>query len=354
MQSQMQSATSRSSSRSISHSVLAVVVCLAALLLCNVFIYFYLDSLYSSNVHQVSSSSGCRPGHFKMVTMKNCTPWLQCAQINNEVRRLKLIGQGAVKQVYLGEWRGQKVALSLLTSAKYSEDFLHGLSMLRALKGPKIVQLVGFCLQDPALVTEYHPLGSLLNLDLVLSQEHYHKHNTWQVRLRLAMDYVSILHYLHTSPAGCRVMCDSNSLEKTLSQFLLTNNLHLIVNDLDALPEVDKNKNVLVKCGHRELTGDFVAPEQLWPFAKDVKPFSDDLMPGYDERTDIWKIPEVTQFLMGRVPGGDLVHFHLFQIHEECKKKDPRLRPVAQQVLNVYTTVYNNMVRESSGVREML
>ncbi|XP_020782346.2 protein O-mannose kinase [Boleophthalmus pectinirostris] len=354
MQSRMQSAGSRCSTRPISHSVLAVVVCLAALLICNVIIYFYLDSLYNSNGQQVSSSPGCGPGYFKMATMKNCTPWLQCAEINNEVRRLKLIGQGAVKQVYLAEWRGQKVALSILTSPKYSEDFLHGLSMLQALQGPKVVQLVGFCLHDHSSVTEYHPLGSLLNLDSVLSQVHYLKHNTWQVRLRLAMDYVSILHYLHTSPAGCRVMCDSNSLEKTLSQFLLTNDLHLIVNDLDALPEVDKHKNLLVKCGHRELSGDFVAPEQLWPFAKDGKPFSDDLMPGYDERTDIWKIPEVTQFLMGRVPGGDLVHFHLFQIHEECKKKDPRLRPVAQQVLNVYKTVYSNMVRESSGVREML
>lgn len=331
-----------------------VAVCLVALLLCNVFIYFYLDSMYINNGQGVSPSTGCRPGYFKMPTMKNCTPWLQCAQINHDVHKLKLIGQGAVKKVYLAEWRSQKVALSMLTASEYREDFFHGLSMLQALQGSKVVQLVGFCLKDHALVTEYHPLGSLLNLDVVLSQKRYLKHNTWQVRLRLAMDYVSILHYLHTSPSGCRVMCDSNSLEKTLSQFLLTNDLHLVVNDLDALPQVDKDNDVLVKCGHRELIGDFVAPEQLWPFSKDSVPFSDHLMPGYDERTDIWKIPEVTQFLMGRVSGGDLVHFHLFQIHEECKKKDPTLRPTAEQVLNVYKSVYSNMVRESSGVREML
>uniref|UniRef100_A0A8C6S9U5 Protein O-mannose kinase n=1 Tax=Neogobius melanostomus TaxID=47308 RepID=A0A8C6S9U5_9GOBI len=353
MQRQMQNTSSRSS-RSMSHGVSVVVVCLAALLLSNVFIYFYLDSMYNNNGQHVPSSTGCRPGQFKMPTMKNCTPWLQCTQINHDVHKLKQIGQGAVKKVYLAEWRSQKVALSLLTALEYREDFLHGLSMLQALQSSKVVQLVGFCLKDHALVTEYHPFGSLLNLDQLLSQEHYLKHNTWQVRLRLAMDYVSILHYLHTSPAGCRVMCDSNSLEKTLSQFLLTNDLHLVVNDLDALPQVDKYHGVLVKCGHRELIGDFVAPEQLWPFAKDGKSFSDNLMPGYDERTDIWKIPEVTQFLMGRVSGGDLVHFHLFQIHEECKKKDPTLRPTAQQVLNVYKSVYSNMVRDSSGVREML
>lgn len=226
--------------------------------------------------------------------------------------------------------------------------------MLQALQSPFVVQLVGFCLEDHTLVTEHHPLGSLLNLDSVLAKEQYKQHNTWQVRLRLATEYISILHYLHNSPAGRRVMCDSNSLEKTLSQFLLTNDFHLVVNDLDALPEVDHSRGLLVKCGHRELTGDFVAPEQLWPFKDKGEPFSDHLMPEYDEKTDIWKIPDVTSFLMGGVTGGDLVHFHLFQVHKKCKQEDPKLRPLASDVLNVYKSVYSSMVRDNSGIRDML
>ncbi|KAM7393432.1 hypothetical protein PAMA_008198 [Pampus argenteus] len=348
----MQSTMNRSST--ISYSVPVVVLCLAALLLGNILIYLYLDSVYHSNEQLLSPRVGCAPGHFKMATVKNCTPWLQCSQINADVRQLKLIGQGAVKKVYLAEWKGQKVALSKLSSPDYLEDFLHGLSMLQTLQGPQVVQLVGFCLEDHALVTEYHPFGSLLNLDGVLTQERQQQRNTWQMRLTLAIDYISILHYLHNSPAGRRVMCDSSSLEKTLSQFLLTSDFHLVVNDLDALPEVDQSKGLLVKCGHRELTGDFVAPEQLWPFRKKGKPFSDDLMTEYDERTDIWKIPDVTRFLMGRVSGGDLVHFHLFQIHKECKNKVPDLRPSALDVLKVYKSVYSSMVRDNAGFREML
>lgn len=246
------------------------------------------------------------------------------------------------------------MALSKLTSLDYLDDFLHGISMLEALQGPLVVQLVGFCLEDNTLVTEHHPLGSLLNLDSVLAQGQYQQHNTWQVRLRLARDYVSILHYLHNSPAGRRVMCDSSSLEKTLSQFLLTSDFRVVVNDVDALPEVDPSRGLLVKCGHRELTGDFVAPEQLWPYRDKGEPFSDELMPEYDERTDIWKIPDVTQFLMGRVPGGDLVHFHLFHIHEECKKEDPKLRPSALNVLKAYKSVYSSMVRDNAGFRDIL
>ncbi|KAK9533056.1 hypothetical protein VZT92_010409 [Zoarces viviparus] len=343
-----------SSSRSLSHGFPVVGMCLAALLLSNALIYLYLESLYQDDEQLLSSHVGCVPPHFKMATMKNCTPWLQCSQIHAEVRKLKLIGQGAVKKVYLAEWRGQKVALSELSSLDYLEDFLHGLSMLQALQGPQVVQLVGFCLENHTQVTEHHPLGPLLNLDDVLAQEQHKQHNKWQMRLRLAIDYVSILHYLHNSPAGRRVMCDSSSLVKTLSQFLMTSDFHLVVNDLDALPEVDPSRGLLVKCGHRELTGDFVAPEQLWPFTTKGKPFSDDLMPEYDERTDIWKIPDVTWFLMGRVPGGDVVHFHLFQIHEECKKEDPKLRPSALDVLKVYRSVYSSMVRDNAGFRDML
>ncbi|KAG7470473.1 hypothetical protein JOB18_033758 [Solea senegalensis] len=342
-----------SNNRTFSYGLPVVMLCLAALLFSNILIYLYLDSLHQTDQQMVSSGVGCAPRHFKMVTMKNCTPWLQCPQIRAEVRKLKLIGQGAVKKVFFAEWRAQKVALSELSSPDYVEDFLHGLSMLQVLQGRLVVQLVGFCLEDHTLVTEHHPYGSLLNLDVVLAEARNQQHNTWQTRLRLAMDYVSILHYLHNSPAGRRVMCDSNSLEKTLSQFLLTTDFNLVVNDLDALPEVDQSRGSLVKCGHRELTGDFVAPEQLWPLRNEEKPFSDDLMPGYDEKTDIWKIPDVTQFLMGRVPGGDLVHFHLFQIHDECKNAEPRLRPSALDVLNMYTSVYSSMVRESAGVREL-
>ncbi|XP_029940276.1 protein O-mannose kinase [Salarias fasciatus] len=336
----------------VSRSAPVVAVCLAALLLCNAFIYLYLESVYQAEEPRAAARAGCPPRHFKMATMKNCTPWLQCPEIRAEVRRLKLIGQGAVKKVYLAEWRTQKVALSSLSSEDYLEDFLHGLSMLQALQEPRVVQLVGFCLEDRLLATEFHPLGSLLNLDRVLARPQYRHLDTWQTRLRLAAEYVSVLDYLHSGPAGRRVMCDSNSAEKTLSQFLLTGDFHLVANDLDALPEADAAAGLLVKCGHRQLSGDFVAPEQLWPFADRGEPFSDELMPGYDEKTDIWKIPNVTWSLMGSVPGGDLVHFHLFQIHEQCKKADPRLRPSAGDVLKVYRSVYSGMVRDSS--RDML
>ncbi|KAJ7989299.1 hypothetical protein DPEC_G00318040 [Dallia pectoralis] len=333
-----------------------VLVCLGALLLGNVVIYLYLDSLQQSRHGDphLTHQGACRSGHFRLANMKNCSPWLECTQVRSEVRQLKRIGQGAVKQVFLSEWMGHKVALSKLSSPEYREDFLHGIDMLQALQGTHVTVLVGWCLEDHTLVTEYHPLGSLLSLEAVLNQERHRARDTWQTRLMLALDYVSILHHLHTGPAGTRVMCDSNDLEKTTSQFLLTTDFRLVVNDLDALPEVGTPRGSLVKCGHRELTGDFVAPEQLWPYGK-TQLFSDKLMPGYSEKTDIWKIPDVTRFLMGRVAGGDVAHFHLFQIHAECKRREPHLRPSAEDVLSVYRSVYSTMTSDTpGGSRDML
>ncbi|XP_056616842.1 protein O-mannose kinase isoform X2 [Triplophysa dalaica] len=315
-----------------------VVLCLAALLFANILLYFYLDALYE-DTSPPSALKRCPPSHFKIGTMTTCTPCLKCPEIHAEV--------------YLSEWQGQKVALSVLSSQDYKDDFLHGVSMLRSLQSVHVVTLVGACEEEGMFVTEYHPFGSSLTLDVTLAEERYRWRNSWHTRLQLAIDYVAFLAYLHASPVGIRVMCDSNDLHKTLSQFLLASDMRLLANDLDALPEVIRAHRG-VKCGHHEITGDFVAPEQLWPHGEDV-PFSDGLMPDYDEKTDIWKIPDVTRFLLGNVLESDVIHFHLFQIHTECKKKDPKLRPTALEVLSVYRSVYDSILEsQSQRVRDML
>ncbi|KAL2099251.1 hypothetical protein ACEWY4_005731 [Coilia grayii] len=337
--------------RAVLCSLPVVAVCLAALLFANLVLYLYLDSLYPSFVSP-SLHRHCPSRHFKLGTMRDCVPWLQCPEIRADIRRLKMVGQGAVKKVYLSEWSEQKVAVCALSSEAYRSDFLHGLSMLRSLQSVRVVQLVGACEEDGVFVTEYHPLGTPLGLDQALAIPRYHSSDTWQTRFRLALDYVAFLTFLHASPVGTRVMCDSNDLSKTLSQFLLTADFRLVANDLDALPEVTAGGHG-VKCGPRQLTGDFVAPEQLWPHGEEM-PFSDELMPSYNEKTDIWKIPEVTGFLLGHVTGSDVIHFHLFQIHADCKKQDPRQRPTAKEVLNVYRAVYDTMVESQQQTRDML
>ncbi|KAM9702332.1 protein O-mannose kinase-like [Dama dama] len=327
---------------------------LLSMALMNVVLYLCLDRLVTAPRGPAEHPGRCPPGHFSTGQVTTCSPWLSCEQLRTEVRPLKRVGEGAVKTVFLSEWKERKVVLSRLTRPEVRDDFLPGLQMLRALQSGHVVTLLGYCEDDNTILTEYHPLGALGNLEATLSLAKYRSLNTWQHRLQLALGYVAVLDFLHCSPLGTLVMCDSSDLPKTLSQYLLTANFSIVLNDLDALPLVNRGSGALVKRGHRELRGDFVAPEQLWPFGEDV-PFQDDLMPAYDEKTDIWKIPDVSSFLLGHVEGSDMVRFHLFDIHKACKSQVPAERPTAQAVLDAYQKVLN-LLRDTvtSQTREML
>ncbi|GAB6031428.1 hypothetical protein CHUAL_014244 [Chamberlinius hualienensis] len=221
---------------------------------------------------------------------------------------------------------------------------------MRIKLGPhhRLSQLVGFCRDPLTILTEYHELGSLLNVKHVLEGKHFISYNTQKTRFQLCLDYVEILKFFHSSPIGTRVMCDSSDLYKTLQQYLLTDDLRLIVNDLDALPEVNHSRKKLIKCGHRQLDGPFVAPEQRWPY-RDV-PFDDLDMPLYDEKVDVWKIPSVCEMFLFH-SDDDVILFRLFSIHKECKSLNPNDRPSVAQVfqhyLNIWDEMFNNSERES-------
>ena len=141
-------------------------------------------------------------------------------------------------------------------------------------------------------------------------------------------------------------MCDSNGLAKTLSQFLITDDFHLVLGDLDALPKVTKNHKGLIKCGHRQLFGIFVAPEQLWPYT--TKSFNDEEMPGYDEKTDIWKLPDVLYELLGDSRLSQRLKCRLFNKVRRCKAMLPQDRPTAKEMLSHFQKERDKIALERS------
>jgi len=278
----------------------------------------------------------CENGYFSLPGMVSCDAWLTCAEIKTELHNLEPLAQGAVKTVYKANYRGYTVVYSVLLTDHYQDDFKHGLQMLRELNPSRhVTQLLGYC--DDSFVTEYHPLGTAHNLDGVLNGPLAVRDDIVDVHVRfeICINYARVISFLHRSPVGTRVMCDSNDIDKTLSQFLVNPDLTLVANDLDALPEVLNGEGV--KCGHRQLYGDFVAPEQLWPY--EDKPFNDDLMPSYDEKTDIWKIPDVCNHLLGTSDYASFLQFHLHKVHKRCKEVYPKRRPTAEEVLNAYLEI---------------
>ena len=184
------------------------------------------------------------------------------------------------------------------------------------------------------MATRFYKYGSADKLKDVLDTLNLPPKKELETRFSFALDYLSILEFLHSSPVGTRVMCDSNDLTKTLSQYVITDDLRLVVADLDALPVVDHDEGIMIKCGHRQLFGNFVAPEQLWPY--EDEPFIDSKMPGYDEMTDIWKIPNVLRFLLGQSNQANQFKFRIFEILRLCKEVEPGFRPNARYVKEAF------------------
>ncbi|XP_019631671.1 PREDICTED: protein O-mannose kinase-like [Branchiostoma belcheri] len=280
----------------------------------------------------------CPLGSFRLSKMETCMPWLGCKEITNEVTIKLNIGSGTVKKVYKAVWRNHTVAYSRLKNTTYFEDFSEGIEMLKTLQHPSVLQFVGSC--NTTLLTEFYKFGSAnFFIKKVLKLYSYRKFDNVRTRFNMALSYLEAIHSLHNSPVGTRVMCDSNSVHKSLTQFLVTQDFKLVLSDLDATPEVNHEANLFIKCGSRRIVSDFVAPEQLWPFENET--FDDSRMPSYDEKTDIWKIPGVVDYLLGKVNGSEVIRLHLFKVHQQCHNRDPRQRPTTKVLLEEYNRVKN-------------
>ncbi|XP_071448599.1 protein O-mannose kinase-like [Hetaerina americana] len=272
--------------------------------------------------------------------MHSCHPFLSCRDFI-DVRIGKLIGIGAVKAVYHAKWKEYDVALSVLNNPAFEDDFFTGAENIRIFQhNPLTVQAVGFCDDEKMFLTEFHKNGDASKLMETL-KEHPEVNDNSLLRINLCYVYALILVSLHHPGHFTignphllpRVMCDSNDLKKLLSQFLVTNDFSLILNDMDAIPLV---KNGGIKCGHKELKGDFVAPEQLWKLPGN---FSDMKQPGYDEKTDIWKAPSVCNYFLGNVSDGNEIKKKLASIHKRCKALVPKDRPTAGDLAEVYMVI---------------
>lgn len=154
--------------------------------------------------------------------------------------------------------------------------------------------------------------------------------NNVHIRFQLSVDYLRVLDYLHNSPIGVRVMCDSPYLEKLLDQYLITDDFHLVVNDVDGLEEVTEEGGC-----HRtpnvSLSSQLAIERQGWP--SESEPFEFQLRPVFDEKIDIWKIPWVVEKLLSDVKGSGFANRQLSEIMGKCHATDPQQRPTAKEVL---------------------
>lgn len=264
----------------------------------------------------------------------DCYPLLNCSEIKN-LSLGDLIGFGAVKQIYKSSWNSFSVAVVLVNNMEYINDFYHGLNLLIDLNPAKYVSLlIGYCKESNVYVIKYYPLGSLLQFTKYVPENIL---DNLKYRFKLCLNYIEIITFIHSVKDVPLVMCDTNTLNKTLEQYLLDDG-KIILNDIDALTPV---KSGGITCGEKEINGYFAAPEQRWIFKE--RPFNLSLMKKYDEKTDIWKIPHVCNHLLGKEKAAVSVKFHLFPINKKCLQNESFSRPRASEVLSYYKSIYNDI-----------
>ena len=365
----------------------------------------------------VTSGTVCEWGEFSL-SGSQCQPWLDCHAMSL-LSVGDLLGYGAVKKVYASVWESHPVALVFLHNEAFLNDFLTGLNNLKILQlyPGQVVKLVGHCEQSRVYVSELHTHADAANFHGFISHRKFLSYqDEFNFRFDLCTKYVEIITTLHSFPLGPLVMCDSNTLEKTLEQYLLSDDKLLFLSDTDALPMVTKRKKRLssrhspnspstsyscpsanpytnsvdemsmyepssgvlvrsltwsapglqealhqlhssaevIRCGQRQITGDFAAPEQRHVACTDIlgrdhkqveieSPSNEgtsarraeDCLALYDEATDIFKIPDVCEFFLGDAIVTELVE-KLSLIRSQCKKTHPFDRPTAVQVLQFY------------------
>jgi glycoprotein-mannosyl O6-kinase len=196
-----------------------------------------------------------------------------------------------------------------------------------------VAQLIGMCEEPawPEVVLQYHSLGSLLSVSQLPPDI--------DLRWRIVMSYLDIVEKLHNQvPRSPRVLCDASRTEITLSQFLLTDDFRVVLNDVDELIAASSDGKVRCNCniirgGSEFDTGEgmgcLVPPEQ--------KKCGTNVF--YTEKIDIWKIPDITAAILGNSEDSLNIWNHLYRVHQECKLDDPTLRPPIENVVAKYREV---------------
>lgn len=279
---------------------------------------------------------GCPVGTYRLPGMVSCKPRLNCTQIRSLTKDRNLIGGGGVKRIYTANMDGNSVVIARVKRFKFNQ-YLD--SMVELQQTGIVAQLIGMCEEPawPEVVLQYHSLGSLLTVSQLP--------DILSLRWRIIMSYLDVVEKLHNRvPRSPRVLCDASRTEITLSQFLLTDDFRVVLNDVDELIAAGNDGKVRCNCniirGGSEYgpagsgnTGCLVPPEQ--------KQCGTNVF--YTEKIDIWKIPDITRAIIGDSPEALKVWDNLHRLHQECKQDNPDMRPPIEYVVDKYRQLQYKM-----------
>lgn len=281
---------------------------------------------------------GCKKGFFKLSQMAECRAWLTCKDIEN-ITINRRINHGLGKEVFDATWNGLTVAYVRLRPERLHQAPIRGRvrmgieNLIRLQPSPYVTQVLGYCFEgyNSIMIAELAPYGDLK--DFLTSHEYTDLSPLG--RLGVAIRLARVFAFMHNSPIGTRVNCDMTKVTRAMSQFLVTQDFRIVANDLDDLPEVDESKNKMANCTWGKIEDRdpyFQAPEEMAVLPELPQPFT--------EKADIWKLANMTQFIMLKSTNGNKeravndILSPLKDFFQKCQSRDPSDRPDSKAVVS--------------------
>ncbi|XP_014673469.1 PREDICTED: protein O-mannose kinase-like [Priapulus caudatus] len=287
----------------------------------------------------------CEHGQFALQGMHVCRKWLNCQELSElEVEKFGQPRRG-YKKIYLTTFKEHKIVLMQLPVDENKVTFKQALANYQWLQpNPLVVQLIGVCEITQEFAVEYYELGDARNAEQhiqSLSQEQADER-----QLLLCMDYAAINLMLHEKG---RCNPDQNTLVKTLSQYLLSDDMRLLLSDMDILSEIGVEPTLLNNTHDAHL----IAPEHDVVASLSCKSSTNSscvkALAARQVKLDVWKIPAVCDRMLPR--NSNLMR-RLADIHAKCKIVDPIQRMSMEDVLLGYSRVFISMYGEQQFLQK--
>ena len=248
---------------------------------------------------------------------------------------------------YNAEWEGLKAimvcpSISMRTSQPFT-DLIH---TFHTAQSP--LHAIGFCPEDSCVLysaphaSKWVPLLSVLKDSRALPT----LRPTWQLwytRLTVVLNVIQILAQLHST--GRYAVCSGTTVEEIVQQFLVNseNGQVSLVGFSNVVSTAASAKagysGTCSKWREQSVQG-FFAPEETNKAIRGMyshRTFIDHhLYLASRSTADLWKVPDIADFILAGTPGGELVLDYLSALHLQCKSVKPKERPSFPQVLSTY------------------